>query len=486
VITTVAGDGVRGYTGDGGLATSASLNWPASVTFDSAGNLYIADSGNDRIRKVDTGGVNWIITTVAGDGIRGYSGDGGLATSAHLFRPMDIAFDSGGNLYIADTNNNRIRKVDTSGVNWIITTVAGNGIEGYSGDNGLATSASLNWPFGITFDSLGNIYIADTGNDRIRKVDTSWIITTVAGNGIRDYSGDNGPATSASLWLPNDIAFDSLGNMFIADIGNASIRKVDTSWVITTVAGNGTPGYSGDGGPATSARLSLPSGVAFDSAGNMYIADRNNHRIREVLAMPTDTTPPTIKLTCTGTLNLNILAYASVNVTDAGSGVASQSATNGNNIVDTSTVGAKTFTVTATDNAGNTASNACSYQVIYDFQGAGGFLPPLGDPSTINTAKAGSTIPVKWQLPDGKGGFINDLSVVTGITYQQVKCSDFTIALENEAPAPSSGGSGLRYDTANNQFVYNWKTSSTMAGKCYVLVLKLKDGGKYKANFSLQ
>jgi hypothetical protein len=205
-----------------------------------------------------------------------------------------------------------------------------------------------------------------------------------------------------------------------------------------------------------------------------------------VTAHACDTTPPTINLACPGTVNLNAAAYVSVNVSDEGSGVASQTATNGNNIVNTSSVGSKTFTVTATDNAGNTGSSSCTYQVIYDFLGAGGFSPPIADLPAVNTAKAGQTIAVKWQLPDGKGGYISDLSAVTSITFQQLECSDLSAGLTSEVPADTSGGSGLHYDASANQFVYNWKTSSTMTGKCYVLTLKLKDGRQYQAVFSLK
>ena len=214
-----------------------------------------------------------IITTIAGNGIAGYSGDGGLATNAELNNPYGVAVDSNGNIYIADTNNNRIRKVNST--TGIITTIAGNGTAGYSGDGGLATNAELYYPYGVAVDSNGNIYIADTYNNRIRKVNsTTGIITTIAGNGTAGYSGDGGPATNAQLNYPYGVAVDSSGNIYIADTDNNRIRKVNsTTGIITTIAGNGNPGYSGDGGPATNAELYDPSGVAVDSNGNIYIAD---------------------------------------------------------------------------------------------------------------------------------------------------------------------------------------------------------------------
>ncbi len=274
IITTVAGDGTEGFGGDGGPATSARLNYPLGVAVDSMGNLYIADAENYRIRKVDAAG---IISTVAGNGTEGFSGDGGVATDAQLNGPSDVSVDSRGNFYIADVLDNRIRKVNTTG---IITTVAGNGMAGFSGDGGPATDAQLSSPTGVTVDSKGNLYIAEYFNYRIRKVDTAGIIFTVVGNGTGGFSGDSGVATSAQLNNPGDIAFDNSNNLYITD--SHRIRKVDTAGIISTVAGNGTEGFSGDGGVATDAQLNGPSGVGVDSRGNLYIADVWDNRIRKV------------------------------------------------------------------------------------------------------------------------------------------------------------------------------------------------------------
>ena len=273
-ITTVAGDGKQGFSGDGGPATSAQIFDAHGIAFDASGNLYIADTNNWRIRKVSISG---IITTVAGKGTEGFSGDGGAATSAELY-PWGVALDPSGNLYIADGRNYRIRKVSTSG---IITTVAGKGTKGFSGDGGPAGSAELGFTGGVALDSAGNIYIADGGNNRIRKVSTSGIITTVAGKGTKGFSGDGGPATSAELGSPSGVAVDSTGNIYIDDENNDRIRRVDTSGIITTVAGGGSNGLA-EGGPATSAELSDPVGLAVDSGGNFYFADLNNGRIRKV------------------------------------------------------------------------------------------------------------------------------------------------------------------------------------------------------------
>jgi len=258
----VAGSNVTGFSGDGGQAAAAALNGPKGIAADAAGNFYIADESNHRIRKVSASGG---ITTVAGTGIAGFNGDG-LATSARLNFPSSVAVDSAGNLYVADVLNHRIRKVGSSGV---ISTVAGTGVAGPFGDGGPATSAQLRNPSGVAVDSAGNLYIADTNNDRVRKVDASSGMITTVGVASR----------------PVGVAVDGAANLFIADTNSHCIRRVEPSGMTTTVAGTcSVAGYSGDGGPATGARLTNPSMVALDVAGHLYIADANNRRIRKVTA----------------------------------------------------------------------------------------------------------------------------------------------------------------------------------------------------------
>jgi uncharacterized repeat protein (TIGR02543 family) len=271
-ITTVAGTGVAGYSGDDGPATSALLSFPCAVAVDADGDLYIAD--RQRIRKISGG----TITTVAGTGVAGYSGDDGPATSAQLYNPTGVAVDTAGNLYIADSNNYRVRKVSVLGT---ITTVAGTGTAGYSGDDGLATSAEINYPVGVAVDAAGNLYVAEYYNHVIRKVSPGGTITTVAGTGVAGYSGDNGPAVSAKLEKPSDVAVDTAGNLYLADYQNYRVRKVSAAGTITTVAGSGSPGSVGDNGPATSAALGFVSGVAVDSTGHLYLADQWFNTIRE-------------------------------------------------------------------------------------------------------------------------------------------------------------------------------------------------------------
>ena len=295
-LTIYAGSGRTGYSGDGGPARAADLGCPDGLAFDQAGNLYVADPFDNRIRRVSPDG---LISTVVGNGpinsislccapVGGFGGDGGPAGLAQLNTPTNIAFDAAGNLYIADTVNDRIRKVDKNG---IITTVAGNGTVGFSGDGGPATAAELDlanfvWA-GMAFDTQGNLYLSDTFNARIRKIDPQGIITTIAGTGQAVVAGDGGPAVSAALSRPTGLAFDASGNLYIACVpssfaSDTRIRKIDTHGVITTVAGTGPVGFSGDGGPAVAAALSYINGIKFDLSGNLYVADAGNQRVRRV------------------------------------------------------------------------------------------------------------------------------------------------------------------------------------------------------------
>jgi sugar lactone lactonase YvrE len=282
-ITTVAGDGTCGYSGDHGPATAAELQYDAGVAVDASGNLYIADYGNHVVRRVDTSGV---ITTFAGTGTAGDSGDNGPATAAELGGPWAVRVDLSGDVYVADADQNVVRKVSPAG---IITTVAGTGTPGYTGDHGPATSAELNYPTGLAVDPAGNMFVVDEGNEVVRKVDPSGTITTVAGNGVNADSGDNGPATGASLAEPYGVAEDPWGNLYISEVEGQDVRRVDgATGIITTIAGTGASGYSGDNGPATDAELSGPAGISLDRSGDLLIADYEDAVVREVsLASPT-------------------------------------------------------------------------------------------------------------------------------------------------------------------------------------------------------
>lgn len=277
IITTIAGTGVAGYSGDNGPATGAKLNWPARGCFDKNGNIYFTDAHNNVVRKINA--ATGIITTVGGTGVQGFFGDGGPATNAQLSSPFGITIDTADNIYVGDRGNSRVRKINMS--TGIITTIVGTGAATYGGDGGHAVNAYIDFPEGLCFDRLGNLYIADYLNHRVRKVDTAGIITTYAGCGLGAYSGDNGPATAAHM-LPSDVCVDSLNNIYISDVFSA-VRRVDAvTGIITTVAGTGVWGYSGDNGPATNAQLNQPWGICIDKWHNIFIADFSNYVVRKI------------------------------------------------------------------------------------------------------------------------------------------------------------------------------------------------------------
>ncbi|MBI2346731.1 MAG: thrombospondin type 3 repeat-containing protein, partial [Deltaproteobacteria bacterium] len=277
VIATVAGTGAFGFNGDDIPATAALLAVPQGLAVDWQHTLFIADTGNNRIRRV---GADGNLTTVAGTGARGFAGDGGSAITAALMDPVGVAVDLASQLYFADQGNQRVRKVDAQG---IITTIAGNGDYGFGGDDVPGTETPLASPSGISVATTGELYIADIGNQRVRKVGTDGLITTVAGTGEPFFSGDGGPATAAALWDPAGVAVDGVGNLFIAEVSSSTIRKVDRIGIISTVAGiGGTYGYDAEGARATATTLSAPYGVSVDGVGNLFIADTSNSRIRKV------------------------------------------------------------------------------------------------------------------------------------------------------------------------------------------------------------
>jgi sugar lactone lactonase YvrE len=325
-INTFAGNGTPGSTGDSGPANQAQLTFPGGVAIDPSGKIYIADGGNNRVRMV----VNGIISTVAGTGTAGYTGDKAAATSATLRNPTGVALDAAGNLYIADAGNDVIRQVSVSGT---ITTFAGNNNVGYSGDGGAPTSASLNNPVAVAVDSAGHVFIADAGNNVIREVSggtintivggsvttdqlhhpdaiavdaggnlyiadtvarrvlefSGGVVTVIAGNQGIGFGGDNGPATQATLDDPMGVAVDASGNVYIADTFNSRIRKISPAGTITTIAGNGYPAYFGDGGPATDATLYFPRAVALDANGNIYVGDTSSNAVRILQPLPSVT-----------------------------------------------------------------------------------------------------------------------------------------------------------------------------------------------------
>ena len=275
-MTRYAGSGQSGFSGDGGPAANASFRVPAGLAFDSEGNLYIADRENHRVRKVDPKGY---ISTFAGIGEAGFSGDEGPAVKARLNLPSGVVVDKKGNLYISDRSNDRIRVVDKKGV---IRTYAGSGVAGFQGDAGPALKAQLDKPFGIALDETKNLYIADRNNNRVRKVSPDGIITTVAGDGGFFFMGDNGPAYRASVAAPTGVALDSKGNLYIADRNNNRVRVVDRTGMIRTVVGTGQQDYNGDSEVARETNLYLPFGLTVDSNDNLLVIDRSHYRIRRI------------------------------------------------------------------------------------------------------------------------------------------------------------------------------------------------------------
>jgi len=282
-ITIIAGSwGVAGYSGDGGVATAAKLNMPYGITLDGSGNIYFSEQLNFCIRKINASGV---ISTVAGNGTVGYSGDGGPATNAQFAGAGFFTLDNLGNIYIPDYDNHCIRKVDASGI--ISTIAGGNGVDGpgKTGDGGQATDAKMNRPQGVARDAVGNLYVAEYGSNIIRKISASGIITTVAGTGTEGYNGEDIPATGAQIKKPLDVIVDQYDNLYISEPYNYRVRKVTAGGVISTVAGTGMNGFSGDGGPATAATFQGISGICFDASGDMYINDAGNNRLRKALGL---------------------------------------------------------------------------------------------------------------------------------------------------------------------------------------------------------
>ena len=273
-VYVIAGNGNVGISGDGGPATSAQIDYPIGIVKDKLGNIYFSEDIYGVIRKIDNNG---IISTI------------NLTTG--LYYPSGMTIDTAGNIYIADLMHNRIVKLTPNG---FCSIVAGNGTSGFSGDGGLATAATLNQPLSVAVDPAGNLYISDLNNHRIRKVDTNGIITTLAGTGSAGFSGDGGLATAAQINEPNQLTSDAAGNIYFSDNQNNRIRKVSVNGVITTVVGNGNYGYSGDGGPATAAEIYFSLGLSFDTAGNLYFADASNNVIRKVTGL-TNTLPVTLR-----------------------------------------------------------------------------------------------------------------------------------------------------------------------------------------------
>ena len=468
VISTIAGDEGQGFSGDGGPAINAELYAP-SVAMDSAGDIYIADLGNNAVRVVYEGGaaaaglirlensnvtpVVGNIYAIAGNTVQGYSGDGGLATSAQLNFPYDAKVDGAGKaIYIADSLNNVIREVTAS--TGVISTIAGNGVAAYSGDGGPAISAELSNQTDIALDSAGSIYIADTFNNVVRVVYEGGApaaglirlensnatplvgnIYTIAGNGAQGYSGDGGLATSAELSFPDSVMVDSAGNIYIADTENNVLRKVNASTgIISTVAGNGTAGFSGDGGPATSAQLNIPAGMAIDAGQNIYFADNYNARIRVVgsgltasnvsISCSPETFTYGSSTTCTATVTGSSPTGAVTFTYNNNSWTSCTLSTGSCSVSSLSNVAAGTYTIAGnySGDSGNASANGSTSVTISPASGTQTitFTPPsspvtFGVSPITMSASASSGLVVTFSVISGPGTFSDSTLTITGV-----------------------------------------------------------------------
>lgn len=413
IITTIAGiAGSAGFSGDGELATSARLNQPAGVAVDGSGNVYISDVNNSRVRKITA--ADGKISTIAGNGQPGYSGDGGPATAAALNFPYGLAVDKDGNIFVADFSNHRVRKITAS--TGIISTVAGTGSASYNGDDKAATEASVNAPINVTLDPSGNLVIADSNNHRIRKVNAAdGRISTIVGTGSPGFSGDGGAAIEARVSIPAGVVFDSAGNLYFADRGNSRVRKVSAGTnIVTTIAGVGLSGFNGDGLAALASRLATPNSIAVDAVGNVYIGDRENFRVRRIIfASSSDTTAPTIAVTSpttspTFTTTSSPLTVSGTSADNTGVFLVRWSNDRGGNGTAGGTTawtatgiplqnGVNTLTLTALDVRGNSTSTRLTVtfnpqQIIGTFAGNG---------LTGNTGDGGAAIGARLFFPTG-------------------------------------------------------------------------------------
>jgi sugar lactone lactonase YvrE/PKD repeat protein len=439
-INTVAGNGVSGFAGDGGQSTAATLNKPMATAFDASGNMYIADAYNNRVRKIDITG---IITTIAGTGGSSYGGDGGPAVSAQINNPNGIACDAAGNIYISDNGNARIRKINTSG---IISTFCGTGVAAFGGDGGLATAAQINAPIGIAVDNFGNLFLADYSNNRIRMIDVSGIISTIAGTGTAAYNGDGISATTANLNGPTGVTLDAAGNIYIADYYNFRIRKINSSGIISTICGLATAGYNGDGGFAINAKLNGPESLSFDTLGNLYFIDNVNNRLRMI-----NTSGIINTIAGTGTLGYSgdggPVSGAKINlpshVTVAKNGVI-YICDQGNNRVRRINPNLAVTVNTATICSGNSTTLTASGANTYSWAPSAG-LSSVNGASVIANPTVTTTYTVTGIKGDSIGNALSTVTVLNSVTVSTATvCSGTTTTL-------TAGGAGT----------YTWSTGAT-------------------------
>jgi hypothetical protein len=467
IITTIAGNGTSGSTGDGGPATNATLNHPTILFADPAGNVYMSVNYQS-IRKIDVTG---IISTFAGNGVGGFTGDGGPATAAGLYCDQGgAAMDAAGNVYIADYNNQRVRMVNTAG---IISTFAGNGTAAYSGDGGQATDASLNYPVSLVVDAAGNVYISDNYDNHIRMVNTAGIISTFAGT-VAGYSGDGGQAAAAKINGPQAISIDAAGNIYFSDGSNSRVRMINTAGVITTIAGDGTQGYTGDGGQATAAEFRPLGGLAADAAGNVYLADPSNSRIRIVSApltitvnSPTICTSASATLTATGATTYSWstgATTASIVVSPTTATVYTVSGVSGNSTgvaTTTVTIAAPTITTSGSTTicAGSSAAITAAGVTTYTWAPATGLDVTTG-PNVNASPTVNTTYTVSGTDANGCTAYdtlsitTNPLPIVTAVAASPSICSGANTNI-----------------TASGASTYSWQPGASLSSTISVNVI---------------
>jgi hypothetical protein len=434
IIINIAGTGIAAYSGDGGPATLAALDNPSGLAMDVAGNLYVSDLYNHIIRKISPA-IGGTITTIAGTpGIAGYSGDGGPETAAKFDQPYGLSFDTYGNLYVADQFNHAIRKIDAG--THIISTIAGNGTPGFSGDGVAATNAILSYPTCVFVDRHNNIFVSDNGNQRIRVINTVNIISTAAGSGATGWAGDGGPATSAGMSYPAGLCTDTSGNLYFCDAVDNRIRKVNTSGIINTICGTGTGGFSGDGGPATAANIDAPNGVAIDHSGNIVIADEYNNRIRII---GNNNTPPAFTGGTTRTLNVctpetptSIDSFLAITDPDAGQ-------TEVWSLASPPSHGTVIASYTATATGGTIIPTGLTYSPAVGYSGTDMFQVSVTDGMATTTV----TINVNVSLPPGAGVISGVDSVCPGSTAALSETVSGGIWSNSNTSVSDVSGSGI-------------------------------------------